>query len=253
MKYAILFIALFSTLNFTLPIRAQEQNTITNGEITVGTTMSEVLGTDSATNFKDILDPNETIKWTINIPENYNPALPSGTLVQMRPVNLAKIPFGWPPLLNEKNLIWISLNKAGNLKAEKEMLITVLSIVYIQEHYKIDTSRVYIAASKDSCISASLTMQIYPNIFKGVIYTTCEPINWRDKIPPTIGEMKNNGYVFVSSRENEIRRVMQRAEKKYNDAGIKKTKFLNAPNMNYGNSLSAQKFKQAIELLDDLH
>lgn len=250
MKYTVFLISFISALFFKIQINSQEVKT---GEFTVETTLSEILGEDTAADYKNVLNPDETIKWTINVPEDYNSAQPSGILVQMSPLNLAKMPFGWPSLLNEKNLIWISLNKAGNIRVEKEMLIAVLAIVYIQEYYKIDTSRIYMAALSDSCVSASLAMQIYPNIFNGVIYTTCEPINWHDKVPSTIGKMKNNGYVFVSSREKEIRRVMQRAERNYKDAGIKNTRFINAPNMIYGKSLSSQKLGQAIELLDDLH
>lgn len=222
------------------------------GELEFVTSSSEILGAQAANSFSKTLDVDDKIKWSIYVPENYNPASPPGIVVHMTTKNLAKIPIGWTRALNEKNLIWISLNKAGQLKQDKEMLIAVLSTPFIQEKYKIDGNRIYIVASADSCYPASAAMEIYPDIFKGIVYSTCEPINWKNDTPQTIEQMKKNRYLFVSSNEKDIKRLMRRAYRKYTKSGLTKVEYMLIPKLIYGKQIDRRKFMQSIDILDGL-
>lgn len=254
MLHRLVYIMIISlTFSYAQLSAQEEKSSSVEKEFKIETTIVDVLDKETAKIYDDVIKPNESINWSIKVPETYDPGIPPGILVQMSQNNLAKIPFGWASVLEEKNLIWISIDKTGVLKHSKEMLLSTLASVYLQSRFKINTDRIYLIASTDSCISASIAMQTFPQIFKGVIYSACEPINWKKNIPPKINEMKNNAYVFMSSSEKSIQRLMRQAERQYNNEGIMNTKFLYDPRLFYGENLSRQKFSQTIELLDDLH
>lgn len=239
-------ILLFSTLLLFLTNISHAQT----GRFEITTTSAEVLGEELASTYGELLDTDEKIKWTIYIPVNYDPSAPPGILIHMTDNNMAKIPFGWKSVMDEKNLIFISLNKAGKLIQNKEILLTVLAAPFIENNYQINSNRIYISAQANSCYPASAAMQIYPTIFKGIIYSTCEPINWKSDIPETIDVMKQNRYIFISSNEASVKRAMRRSVRKYKDAGLPNIEYLNIPKLVYGRSIDRRKFMQVIDLLD---
>jgi len=251
MFFRFIIILFAITAPFSVQIHAQE--TVNTGRIEAQTTSTEILGAQTAAEFESILKPDKEIKWSMYIPKNYDPASPPGIIVHMTQNNLAKMPFGWASAMDEKNMIWISLNKAGNLIRNKEMFLAVLATPFVQSRYKIDINRIYIVASADSCYPASAAMEVYPNIFKGIIYSTCEPINWKSNTPKTIEKMKENRYLFVSSNEKDIKRVMRRAYRKYTDAGITKIEYINIPKLVYGRQIDRRKLIQSIGILDSLN
>lgn len=249
----IIFATTFILIPFFFVHAQEEGGAIRTGNFKVETTIAEILGEADAKSFESLLSADETIKWSIQVPKNYNPSAPAGIIVHMTDRKLAKVPFGWSRAFENKNLIWISLVKAGNPMPDKEMIIAVLSVPFLQSKYNIDLDRIYIAASTASCLPASAAMQIYPNIFKGAIYSTCEPIDWRGDIPETIEPMKRNGYVFVSSTEKSVRDAMRRIYNKYSSAGISNLEFINVNKLIYGRNMDRRKFTQSIELLDNFN
>ncbi|MBL4601328.1 MAG: hypothetical protein JKY84_01140 [Emcibacteraceae bacterium] len=251
-RFYLSIICLFQIIVFH-SIAQEPESKFKTGQYTVETTSREILGPELAASFESVIKQNETIKWTIFVPENYDPAFPPGMIVHMTQRNLAKMPIGWASVLKDKNMIWISLNKVGTLKRNKEMMLSVLATPYIQERYKINNNRIYLVASADSCYAASAAMQVYPDIFKGAIYSTCEALNWKKDIPDTIDKMKKNRYVFVSSKEKDIGQIVRRSVRKYEDAGITKIKYLKLQELVYGRNFSRRRLNQTIELLDDLN
>lgn len=229
---------------------AQDDRLKTTGKLDFTTTSAEILGKEYAANYEEVLEPNEEIKWTIQVPETYDPSYPPGLIVHITERNMAILPFGWNAVLEDKNLIWISLNKTGRLIPNKEMLLTVLSTAFIDTKYKINTNRIYISALTESCVPASAAMQFYPTIFKGVVYTSCLPINWKDDIPNTIEEMKNNKYFFVSGAENSIEREMRRMVRKYENSGLASVEYLNIPQLSYGKNLDRRRMNKIIDFFD---
>jgi len=221
------------------------------GRFEIETTSAEILGSDVATSFANLLDIDDKIKWSVAVPDKYDPSSPPGIIIHMTEHKLAKMPIGWPRALDEKNMIWISLNKAGQLMPNKEMLLAVLTTPLLQDKYSIDTNRIYIVASANSCRPASAAMQVYPDIFKGVVYSTCEPINWKSDIPETINQMKKNGYVFVASNEKNVKSSMRRSYKKYQKAGITNLEYMNVQKLFYGKNIDRRKLTETIEILDD--
>lgn len=220
------------------------------GRLEMTTTSSEILGVEMAASFSEILEADEELKWHIYIPENYNPSKPPGVVIHMPQNNLLDMPIGWASMMDEKNLIWISLNNTKHLVQNKEMLISVLATPFMQNHYQIDTNRVYIIASADRCYPASAAMQVYPQIFNGIIYSTCEPINWQDNIPENLMQMNENRYVFIASGENLIRQAVRRSVRRYRESGITNLEYLLVPSLAYGKSLRRRKLGEVIDILD---
>ena len=248
-RFIILPIAIISSL--ALHSHAQENSN--TGRIETNTTSAEILGAENASSFEKILKTDEEIKWSMYIPKNFNPDSPPGLIVHMTQNNLAKLPFGWSSAMDEKNMIWVSLNKPGNILQNKEMLLAVLATPFVQSLYKVDRNRIYIVASAESCFPASSAMEVYPDIFKGIIYSTCEPINWKSDTPKTIEQMKENRYLFVSSNEKDVKRVMRKAYRKYADSGITKIEYMNIPKLVFGRQIDRRKFIRSIEILDNLN
>jgi len=229
---------------------AQDGNNKTSGHFEVSTSSAEILGRELADTYKQILDPDEEIKWTYYVPKGYAPANPQGIMVYVTQNNLAKMPFGWESAMNDKNLIWISLHKTRRTVQNKDVLLTVLAAQFVQNRYNINTDRIYTVGQADGCFSTSAVMQMYPDIFKGAIYSTCQPINWRSDVPDTIEKMRKHRYFFIASSENDIKQAMRRSFSKYKDAGIENVEYLLIPKLRYGRSPDRRKLKKAIDYLD---
>ena len=230
--------------------KAQEALNFTKGRVTIETTSSEILGNEIAKQYEELVETNENIKWSIEVPDNFNASSPPGILIHMTPRNLAKMPIGWGKAIEDRNLIWISLNKAGRLKQSKEMFIAVLATVFLDNNFPINTNRIYLVASSDSCQAASAAAQFYPTIFRGTIYSTCEPFNWKKDIPDTINIMRQNRFVFVASNEKIIRQAMRRAQRRYNDADILNTEYFYIPKLEYGKNIDRRRITEALTFLD---
>ena len=63
--------------------------------------------------FSDVLNPDEEINWKIYVPESYDPKKLAGLAVYVSPTPRGRMPRGWQPVFDERNLIWISADKAG--------------------------------------------------------------------------------------------------------------------------------------------
>lgn len=244
-KISLLFIFVFFTTGLNLS-HAQQQGEVYD----IVTTTKEILGDELATAYENVIGKNEEIKWSIYVPKNYNPNNPPGIFVHNSHRNLANMPFGWSRSMDDKNLIWISLNYSGRIIVEKQMLLAVLATPFLQNSYTINTNRIYSYSSVDACAAGSAAAQYYPNIFKGNIYSTCVPYNWRDKTPETIVEMRQNKFVFLASRERNVRLEMRRSERNYNDDGISKTTYTSINDLTFGKDTNRRRINQAIDFLD---
>ncbi|MDG1707312.1 MAG: hypothetical protein P8H03_01050 [Emcibacteraceae bacterium] len=250
MKYSFFLTALVSVVLFSSSLYAQDNLNQASGYFEVTTTSSEILGQELSQTYEKILNPDEEIKWAYYVPKGYDATKPQGIMVYVTQNNLAKMPFGWESAMNDKNLIWISLHKTRRMVQNKDVLLTVLAAQFIQNRYNVNSDRIYTVGQADGCFSSSAAMQMYPDVFKGAIYSTCQPINWRSDTPDTIEKMRENRYYFISSSENDIKQAMRRSLGKYKDAGIDNVEYLLVPKLRYGRNPDRRKLKKAIDYLD---
>ena len=67
-----------------------------------------------AKEWRTYISMDRDMTWEIFVPETYDPSRPAGVLTYVSPIRTGLIPENWKPVLAERNLIWISGNKAGN-------------------------------------------------------------------------------------------------------------------------------------------
>lgn len=77
-------------------------------------TSIEVLGERDADRLNPVLLATEKIEWLVYVSPSYDPARPPGILVFVSSIDWGGIPTDWKPVMEEKNLIWISASNAGS-------------------------------------------------------------------------------------------------------------------------------------------
>lgn len=249
MRTFLIFIFLLSTT-----VSAQDENYKT-GVFKLSGTSAQILGETDAKVYAKILKPDEPISWQIYVPENYDPSKPSGTLVFYR---------GWDKsdtiedeiqtLFTEKNMIYISPIVDTALYRDMEHgewdLQGILSVIYLQSAYAINTDRIYVGGHAIGCVTASISAPNFPNIYKGAFFSDCGPQQWGRKQAPNTDLMKQNRYYFISSDEGHSARHMYRTMKLYNDYGIDNTYHAEKVEIDFSDPFPIEHMEAALEFLD---
>lgn len=241
---------------FTIMIVFIMQSTIANaqdvqtGSFTITSTSEAILGKETASNYKNILDIDEEIKWNVYVPKSYDPTNPAGILLFQLYSSGMDDPIGWDSAMDEKNMVLVRIiSTGGEYPLKKELIISILAPVMLQQKYKINTSRVY-TSSVRGCNNAGAIAQNYPNIIKGAIYINCKPSVWRNKEPEMIELMRQNRYYFIAGRDR-LSQVDNKPEiNKYIKAGIENVKSVRTGRLNRTENLDRSQLIEAIDYLD---
>ncbi|MCP5381971.1 MAG: hypothetical protein H6912_06340 [Kordiimonadaceae bacterium] len=224
--------------------------TVQTGVFTITSTSEKILGKENANEFKKILDIDEEITWSVYVPETYDPGIPPGILLFQFYTNKIEHPIGWDTAMEERNMILISIvGKGGEYPLKKELIISILAPVMLQQKYKINTSRVY-TSSVGGCVNAGAVAMNYPNIIKGAIYVNCNPGTWRKKEPERVDLMRLNRYYFIAGRDRFKQIDNTQEIKKYEKAGINQVKFVRTGRLNRLDNLNREMLLDAIDYLD---
>lgn len=151
--------------------------------------------------------------------------------------------------IDEKNIIFIKLHVTGRLTLKKELFLSILAPVMLQQKYRVDTSRIY-TSSKNGCISAGNIAKTYPNIIKGALYINCHPATWRDEEPANIELMRDNRYLFISGMFRSEYVDNKQELRKYHDAGILNAKYVRTAAIKKFDNLTRPILSDAIDYLD---
>jgi hypothetical protein len=209
----------------------------------------EVLGQRDAEHLNPVLLSTELVEWRVYVPRAYDPARPPGILVFVSSIEWGGIPEEWQPVMEEKNLIWISASNAGSsVPVGQRMVKAIIAPRAVDGDYKIDSNRIYIAGFADGGKVANLIQTAEPGVFNGGIYM-CGALFWGDKTPDRLDEMRENGHVFIRGcfdpKEREVRNVY----KQYLETGMERTKLITIDTQR--RSLpQRQHLESAIEYLD---
>lgn len=241
------FFAIFLTIVQTTIVYAQDFQT---GSFRITTTSEEILGKESALNFKKQIAIDEEINWWVYVPKNYDPANPPGVLLFQTYRSDTSDPTGWKSAMDERNMIMIRIiGKGGEYPQRKELFLSILEPMVLQKSYSINTSRVYTSAL-GGCNNAGALAMTYPNIIKGAIYINCNPSIWRKKEPELIELMRQNRYYFIAGRDR-VDQVDNRQEiRKYKGAGIKDVTFVRTGRLTRTQNLNRTQLITAIDYLD---
>jgi hypothetical protein len=126
-------------------------------------------------------------KFALYVPPHM-PRAGYGLIVYVSPWNVARLPDGWGPVLDENGMILVTAAKSGNGQgalARREPL-ALLAETNVAQRYRLDPAHIYIAGfSGGSRVSQRVALG-YPDIFRGAILNSgSDPIgNTTVPLPP---------------------------------------------------------------------
>ena len=206
-----------------------------------------------AQSFANIIKPDDEFTWNVYIPDNFNPDEPSGIVLYFTDQYPNQAESGWRAAAADKNFIWVSTKNARNFISRKKILLGLLAAPLLQSKYLIEEKRIYVSGDYSGCKLASHIAKIYPNIFSGAIYNSCEVVTWKKELPPLIDQMRLNRYIFVgSSRNYEANREINRAIVKYKKTGIENTQYKLLSELSGDIKLNKKHINDFIDYLDGL-
>jgi len=245
MKYIPLLIAaivLVSTAN------AQEASITGNSELTAS--LEEVFGADEAPDVGRDLPPDKPIQFQLYVPGSYDPANPPGVFVYTSPMRHGAVPDGWEGMLDEHNLIWISVEKSGNGTPDvRRMTEAIAALALVRKEYATAPGRSYAAGMSRGGQITSLLMEYFPDVFDGAIFMCgAEYLDVTDEAVLAI--MAQRRFVFLTGTQDFARFRMRDAYRSYLDAGLENTAYVEVVGMDH-RLPDAKDFAEALAFLDD--
>lgn len=103
----------------------------------------------------------------VYVPKTYNRSKRFGVYVDLRPADVGGIPAGYEAICDQRELIWISPDAAGNdVHTARRCALALDALASIKRQYRIDDRRTYVGGfSGGGAIAACLTI-LYPDIFR---------------------------------------------------------------------------------------
>ncbi|MDG1709406.1 MAG: hypothetical protein P8H03_11625 [Emcibacteraceae bacterium] len=223
---------------------------VQTGSFRITSTSEVILGKEMASDFEKQIAIDEEINWWTYVPKTYDSDNPPGILLYQTYRSNTEDPTGWKTAMDERNMILIRIiGKGGEYPQRKELFLSVLAPLVLQQRYTIDSSRIYTTAD-GGCINAGAMAQTYPNIVKGAIYVNCNPSVWRGKEPDLVDLMRQNRYYFIAARDRTQQIDNRQEIRKYKKAGIENVKFVRTGRLSRSENLNRNQLKEAIDYLD---
>ena len=211
--------------------------------------LSELFSGDTTAAFGDAVKPDDIIHFDVYVPENYDPGQPAGLLVFVSPTMTGKIPKGWKPLMDQRNLIWVSVSKSGNrVPALRRIVEASISPAFIARNYNIDAKRIYVSGFSGGGKIASYVATLYADLFKGAIYI-CGVRPWENNPPALFDQIKENRFVFLTGSQDFNLIQTRQNYNLYQKAGVDNIKLMVIPNMAHALP-DAEKYNEALAFLD---
>ena len=202
-----------------------------NGYFRMNMTTVELLGADGAKSVADMLDADEKLEWQLYVPHSYDPSRPAGVLVFISPSpSWSGSRKSYNDLLEEKNLIWAGVLRAGDATPLNErMMKSLLTPTVLSKDYALDPQRIYVGGFSGGSQVATLLSTGKPGLFKGGMFVG-GAIFWGDKPPPGIDLVRQNRYVFITGSNDVALQTVRRTAGSYRNAGVVNTKLIIMPN-----------------------
>jgi hypothetical protein len=210
----------------------------------------ELLGEQGVIDVADILRSEDNISWQLYVPDTYDVAHPAGVVVYVSPTPKGGPPRIWNEPLDDKNLIWIGANDAGNRVAVgKRMLLAMLAPKVLARDYALDPDRIYVAGFSGGGKTASRVAVARPEVFRGGIYIAGAEA-WGSKTPPPkLNIIRQNYHVFLTGTNDFNERLTRRVYASYKGAGVENCELIVVKRLGHempGRSV----FVRAIDYLD---
>jgi predicted peptidase len=215
------------------------------------TTPLELLGPEGARALAEVFAEDEELKWSLYVPESYSADNPPGVMVFISPSSRwGGSSKSYNPLLEEKNLIWAGLIKAGDkTPMNTRMMRALLTPTFLAQDYALDPSRIYLGGFTGGAHVATMLATSKPNLFRGAMFVG-GAITWKDKLPPGIEQIRQNRYVYVAGSNDVALTVVKRSAAAFKEAGIENTRVIVMPNERQ-EMPGPYHLREAIEYLDN--
>jgi len=164
--------------------------------------------------------PVKDISFELYVPPAYDRDDPPGLLVFISPVIRGKPPDRLKRMLDEQNLIWISVNDSGDRTEDLERMIEAYgSLAYALDRYRIDYRRRYLGGFAGGARVASLFAQDYPQFFNGYLFFAGAE-HWREPAKGDLRRYKKDWFAFVVGRNDMAADPVRRSYESFADAGL---------------------------------
>jgi len=202
----------------TAPLTAAAED-LQTGAFQISRSPAQLLGTNAA-RVAPVLDVDQAITWEVFVPVDYDAESPPGLLLWVSPTPSGKRPRNIAPALEDHDLIWISANDAGNrVVLPPRLLKSVLALNAIQEQYRLDEDRIYVAGFSGGGKVASIIASDHATTFDGGIFI-CGVESWHLDDTSRIPAMQSNRYVFLTGQYDQALLPTRRSYSDYKRAGI---------------------------------
>ena len=210
---------------------SKDQDTsLRTGYFRLTITPLELLGTQGAQTLSGVFEPDQKLRWQLDVPEDYDLSQPPGAIVFVNRGNWGGGKKVWSKVLGDKNLIWIGAIDAGDKAPMNErMLKAILAPTVLSRYYAVDPARIYVAGFSGGARVANILATSKPALFKGGLFMG-GAMFWEDKMPAQIDLVRQNRYVFVAGQNDVARTTVSRTAQAYRDAGVANTELIVVPN-----------------------
>lgn len=220
------------------------------GSFSVSATLPELVGTESAARFEDVVEADESIEWEIYVPESYDPDKPAGLMVYVSPTDSGRMPARWKDVMETSNVIWIGANDSGNrIRAGRRATYAMVAPAVVAREYRVDAARVYVSGFSGGGRVASMVAPEYPQVFKGAVFI-CGVNSWDNHTRAQLDAVQANRYVFLTGTKDFNRAETRSVYRSYRRAGVSNVLLMDISGMDHSLP-SAPKFAEAIAFLDD--
>ena len=215
------------------------------------TTPLELLGPEGAKSLEKIFAEDEELKWSLYVPKSYTADKPAGVIVFISPSSRwGGSSKSYNPLLEEKNMIWAGVIKAGDkTPMDARMMRALLTPTFLARNYALDPSRVYVGGFSGGAHVATLLATSKPQLFKGAMFVG-GAVSWKDRLPAEIDHIRQNRYVYVAGSNDIALNTVRRAATSFKDAGVEHTRVIVMPNERQ-EMPGPHHLREAIEFLDN--
>ena len=130
-------------------------------------------------------------------------------LVFVPPTDIAKVPSGWAPVLDEKGVIFVSARAPATSQVEsRRMPLAVTAAANLMKEYGIDPARVLVGGFSGGSRVALRLALAYPDVFRGALLNSdSDPIGTSTiPLPPAdlLHQFQENSRIFYLSGDLDL-------------------------------------------------
>ena len=190
----------------------------TRQKFQITSSLTELYGAEKAERFRDILDPEATIKWQVYRPA-HNSDKPPGVLVYVSPTRSGAMDGRWASVLDEYNLVYIAADHSGNkVPVTRRMVLATAAPMALKQQFVIDEERIFVSGFSGGGRVASFISNQYPTVFSGAVFI-CGVDFWNEDVSGDLDRILNNRYVFVTGTRDFNLNETRIIHRKYLNAG----------------------------------